>query len=161
VGLYGYSAVKVLAPAFYALDEARVPVLGSILGMLANLALNLTLYPALGYRGVALGTSLAATVNFAVLAIAWKRLHGGLGAEGLYRHLARVGVAAGVLALVAWGTASGLARVLPAHGIARQLPLALVPIAVAGAAYVGAARLLGLRELGDALRALKRRRARR
>jgi putative peptidoglycan lipid II flippase len=161
VGLYGYSAVKVLAPAFYALDQARVPVLGSILGMIANVALNVTLYPVLGYRGVALGTSLAATANFAVLAIAWKRLHGGLGGEGIYRHLARVAIAAGVLALVAWGTASGLARVLPERGLARQLALALLPIAVAGAAYLAAARLLGLRELDDVLRAVKRRTGRR
>ena len=40
--------------------------------MAANVGLNFTLYPVLGYRGVALGTSLAATVNFAVLAGAWR-----------------------------------------------------------------------------------------
>jgi putative peptidoglycan lipid II flippase len=161
VGLYGYSAVKVLAPAFYALDEARVPVLGSIAGMVANLALNLLLYPVWGYKSVALATSLAATVNFAVLAIAWKRLHGGLGGEGIYRHLARVAIAAAVLALVAAGTASALARVLPPHGLARQLALALVPIALAAAAYLGAARVLRLRELDDVLRVVKRRAGRR
>ncbi|HET9594906.1 MAG TPA: murein biosynthesis integral membrane protein MurJ, partial [Anaeromyxobacteraceae bacterium] len=93
IGLYGYSAVKVFAPAFYALDEARVPVLGSILGMASNVALNLALYPVLGYRGVALGTSVAVMVNFAVLALAWRRRHGGLGASGVGRQLARVAAA--------------------------------------------------------------------
>jgi putative peptidoglycan lipid II flippase len=161
VGLYGYSAVKVFAPAFYALDEARVPVLGSIAGMVANLALNVLLYPVWGYKAVALATSIAATVNFAVLAVAWKRLHGGLGGEGIYRHLARVGVAAGVLALVAGGTASALARVLPVHGLARQLALALVPIALAAVAYFAMARVLRLRELDDVLRVLTRRSGRR
>jgi putative peptidoglycan lipid II flippase len=161
IGLYGYSAVKVFAPAFYALDESRVPVIGSILGMVANVALNVTLYPVLGYFGVALGTSLAATVNFGVLAGWWRHRHGGLGGEGIYRHLGRVAVAAAVLGAVAWASARGLAHVLPARGLGRQLALALVPIALAGAAYLTAARALGLREVDALLGALRRRAGRR
>jgi putative peptidoglycan lipid II flippase len=166
LGLYGYSAVKVFAPAFYALDEARVPVLGSILGMVSNVMLNVTLYPVLGYRGVALGTSLAAWANFAVLAIAWKLRRGGLGGEGgglggegIYRQLVRVCAAAGVMAAVAWGTAHLLAEWLPAHGLAGHALFALVPIAAGAVAYFAAARLLGIRELGEVGEALRRRRA--
>ncbi len=158
LGLYGYSAVKVFAPAFYALDEARVPVLGSILGMVSNLVLNVALYPVLGYRGVALGTSLAASVNFAVLAIAWRRLHGGLGGAGIYRQLLRVTAASVVLAVVAWGSMRLLAGALPPSGLARQAALALVPIALAAPAYFVAARFLGIRELDEVLRVLRRRR---
>ena len=33
LGLYGYSGVKVFAPAFYAFDQVRVPVLASFAGM--------------------------------------------------------------------------------------------------------------------------------
>jgi putative peptidoglycan lipid II flippase len=157
IGLYAYSGVKVFAPAFYALEEARVPVIGSVLGMASNVVLNVTLYPVLGFRGVALGTSLAAMTNFAVLAFSWKRLHGGLGDQGIYRHLARVLAASAVLAAVAWGSARALSRILPAHGLAGQVALALVPIAVAGPAYLAAARALGLREVGDLLAALRRR----
>jgi putative peptidoglycan lipid II flippase len=158
VGLYAYSGVKVFAPAFYALDEARVPVLGSFLGMAANVLLNVTLYPRFGYRGVALGTSIAATVNFAVLAIAWKLRYGGLGRAGIYRQLLRVLLATVLLGLVAWGAMHGLGFVLPHGGLARQLALALVPIALAGAAYLVAARLLGVAELHEIVSAMARRR---
>ena len=105
VGLYGYSAVKVFAPAFYALDEVRVPVIGSIVGMASNVVLVLSLHPVLGFRGIALGTALAATANFAVLAVAWKWRHGGLGAAGIYRQLARTLAAAAVMvgAILAMG----------------------------------------------------------
>jgi putative peptidoglycan lipid II flippase len=158
IGLYGYSAVKVFAPAFYALDQARIPVLGSVLGMVANVVLNVTLYPVLGYRGVALGTSLAATVNFAVLAIAWKRLHGGLGGAGIYRQLLRVALASVVVAAVAWGALRGVSAIAPGHGFGRQLARALVPIVAAVPAYFVAARALGVRELDEVLKALRRRR---
>jgi putative peptidoglycan lipid II flippase len=160
IGLYAYSAVKVFAPAWYALDNARVPVIGSVLGMVANVALNVTLYPVLGYRGVALGTSLAAGANFAVLAFAWKKRHGALAEAGLVRHLARVLAAAGVLALVAWGTARGLAPLLPAHGLLRQLALALIPVATGGLAYLAAAKALRIPELDELVGVLRRRRAR-
>jgi putative peptidoglycan lipid II flippase len=158
VGLYGYSAVKVFAPAFYALDEARVPVLGSFVGMASNVALVLLLHPLLGFRGIALGTALAATANFAVLAVSWKVRHGGLGEAGIYRQLARTLLAAGVMVGVVLATKALLAPRLPASGVARQAPLALVPIALGAASYFAAARVLGIRELGDVASALRRRR---
>ncbi|MGA8890294.1 MAG: murein biosynthesis integral membrane protein MurJ, partial [Anaeromyxobacteraceae bacterium] len=97
IGLYGYSAVKVFAPAFYALDQARIPVIGSVVGMASNVVLVLLLHPVLGFRGIALGTALAATANFAVLATAWKWRHGGMGNAGVYRQLARTLLASAVM----------------------------------------------------------------
>jgi putative peptidoglycan lipid II flippase len=158
LGLYAYSGVKVLAPAFYALDDTRLPVVGSVLGMAANVALNAALFPVLGYRGVALGTSLAAAANFAVLALAWRR-HGGLRGARLVPHLARVLAACVPLALAAWGAWRGLDRLLPAGGLARQLAVGLGPVAAGAAAYLAAARALGIRELDELVAALRRRRA--
>jgi putative peptidoglycan lipid II flippase len=149
--------VKVFAPAFYALDQARVPVVGSVCGMISNLVLNLALYPVLGYRGVALGTSLAATVNFAVLGVAWKRRHGGLGDSGVVRQLGRVIVASAVLGVVAWASHRAVSTLVPHPGVPGQLARALVPIAVAGAAYVVTARRLRIEELDELLGALRRR----
>jgi putative peptidoglycan lipid II flippase len=158
LGLYAYSGVKVLAPAFYALDRARVPVIGSILGMATNVVLNLALYPVLGFRGVALGTSLAAGANFLVLLVAWRRTQGGLGGTGVVAQLGRVLVASAVLALVAWGTAAALAAVVPGHGLGRQAVVGLGPVVAGAAAYFAMARLLGIAELGELAAALRRRR---
>jgi putative peptidoglycan lipid II flippase len=161
IGLHAYSGVKVLAPAFYALDAARVPVLGSVLGMVSNVALNLALYPVLGYRGVALGTSLAAGANFAVLAIAWRRRYGGLAGSGIVGQLARVLLAALALGLAAWAAERGIAWLLPpAKGLGRQLALAFGPIAAGGLAYLAAARALRIRELDEVVGVLRRRRSR-
>ena len=157
LGLYAYSAVKVMAPAFYALDQARVPVLGSVLGMVANVALNVTLWPVLGFRGVALGTSLAAGVNLAVLLFAWRRTHGGLGGSGLLRQLGQVVAASAVLAAAAFGASAWLEGALPGPGLWRQAVRGLGPVLVGAAVYFGVARLLRIPEL-DELRATLRRR---
>jgi putative peptidoglycan lipid II flippase len=160
IGLYAYSGVKVFAPAFYALDEARVPVAGSVVGMVANVALNATLYPVLGYRGVALGTSLAAIANFTVLAVAWRRRHGGLGGSGLVPQLLRVAAATAVLALAAWGAHALLAAAVPWRGLVRALVLGLAPVAAGAIAYLAAARALRIVELDELVAALRRRRDR-
>lgn len=160
VGLYSYSAVKIFAPAFYALDRARVPLLASCLGMASNLALNLGLYPVLGLCGVAIGTSLAATVNFAVLAAAWRLRGGRLGGEGPLRQVGKVLLASGVMALAAFSSLRGLLHLVAARGLSRELTLSLGPVAIAALAYLGASRVLGVRELEEALVVLSRRRGR-
>ena len=153
LGLYGYSSVKVLAPAFYALDRARVPLLASFLGMAVNVSLNLALYPALGFRGVALGTSLAATVNFAVLAAAYRWQGGRLGG-GLLRQGARVLLASLAMAIVALGALLALRPLLAGRGLPGALGLALGPVLVAALAYFALAHLLGLEEVPRLLGAL-------
>ena len=160
VGLYAYSAVKVMAPAFYALDRARVPVIASVVGMVGNVAIIVALYPVLGFRGVALGTSLAAGANLAVLLVAWRREFGGLGGVGLVPQLWRVLLASAVLALVARGAAMGIATAWPGGGLRHQLVVGLAPVVLGAAAYFAVARLLGIAELGELGAALRRRRAR-
>jgi putative peptidoglycan lipid II flippase len=161
IGLYAYSGVKVFAPAFYALDAARVPLLGSVLGMSANLVLNITLYPVLGYRGVALGTSLAATANFAVLVIAWRRRFGGLGSTGVVPQLLKVLAASGVLAGGCWAARRALAPFVGGSDtLLRQGVGALVPIAVGAALYFAVTRLLRVDEVGELATLARRRRSR-
>src|SRR6185369_15555111 len=77
VGLVSYAAIKVVAPAFYALKRTRVPVIASVAAVAANLVWNALTFRTFGHVGLALGTSLAATVNVAVLLIAFQRgVHG-------------------------------------------------------------------------------------
>jgi len=66
-GLVGYSAVKLLSPAFYALRDSRTPVIVSGASVLMNVVLNITLVDSMGYRGLALGTASAALFNAGAL----------------------------------------------------------------------------------------------
>lgn len=68
IGLFAYSAVKVIVPTFYALGDTRAPVLAGAAAVLAKIAVNLLLIWHLGHLGLALGTALAATLNYGLLA---------------------------------------------------------------------------------------------
>ncbi|MBP7147891.1 MAG: murein biosynthesis integral membrane protein MurJ [Acidobacteria bacterium] len=157
VGLFAYSSVKSLAPAFYAVGRAGVPLGASVAAVAANIALNVALFPVLGFRGLALGTSVAALVNFAVLALAFQRSYGGLADRGLAAALGRMTLAAGLMALVAFGANVALERLVGTAGLAARLAGTLGPIALGAAAYAGLCRFAGVGEIADLLGGLRRR----
>lgn len=80
VGLVAYSGIKVVAPAFYALDQRNLPMFVSFFSIATNYFLNqfFTFYLGFGHRGLALSTSLVAVINFLVLYWLMLRKEGGL-----------------------------------------------------------------------------------
>src|SRR2546421_1400710 len=100
IGLVGYSAVKVLAPAFYALDKRNLPMVVSLFSIGLNAALNwfFTFRLELGHRGLALSTSLVALTNFIILYVMMRRYIGRLETGEMLRTLAKLFVAGALLA---------------------------------------------------------------
>ncbi|HUV31184.1 MAG TPA: murein biosynthesis integral membrane protein MurJ [Acidobacteriota bacterium] len=66
-GLIGFAAVRVTAPVYYALGDARLPTRISVLSVLVNMALYYPMIKLLGFAGLAAATSLAALLNFGLL----------------------------------------------------------------------------------------------
>lgn len=99
-GLLSFMFIKVLAPGYYARQDTKTPVKIGIKAMVANMAFNLMLAPYFGYVGLAIATTLSATLN------AWMLYHG-LKKAGIYElsrgtkiFIAKLILAAGVMALV-------------------------------------------------------------
>ena len=78
IGLIGYSIVRIISPTFYAVGRSRVPVMVSAGSVIVNIILNVSLVRVLGYRGLALGTSITAILNASVPAVASDRLSRGI-----------------------------------------------------------------------------------
>jgi putative peptidoglycan lipid II flippase len=157
VGLVAYTGVKVLAPAFYALGSARIPLVGTILAVLTNVTVMVVGFPILSYRAVALGTGLGSLVNAAVLFLVFERRVGGLRGAGLGLRLVKVVVAALVMAALAGVVAGQLARLVGTHGLLAQATVGLVPVVVGVAVYEGLALALGIPEARTILRLFGRR----
>jgi putative peptidoglycan lipid II flippase len=68
LGLAGHATIEIVSRVFYARHDTRTPVLAAVLGVGVNLAASLILMrTGLGYRGLALATSLAALVEATML----------------------------------------------------------------------------------------------
>jgi putative peptidoglycan lipid II flippase len=104
IGLAAYSAVKVLAPAFYALDRRYLPMMVSILSIITNVVLNwfFMFKVGLGHRGLALSTSLVALTNFLLLYIMMRKYVGSLETGALLGLLGKLAIPLALLAGICW-----------------------------------------------------------
>jgi putative peptidoglycan lipid II flippase len=158
VGLAGYSVVRILSPTFYALNDARTPVIVSVATILANIALNLVLVRILGYKGLAVGTSLSALLNGGLLLILLQRRLGGLDGARVWSVFARTAIASLLMGVAARATYVALATWLPGHTLALQLIRVAGAIASGVLILVASAHVLGIREFHDLLALATRRR---
>jgi putative peptidoglycan lipid II flippase len=150
-GIIGYSIVKIASPTFYAFGNARTPLVVSIITIAVNLILNITLFPIISYRGLALGTSLAATVNATLLLVFLSRRIGGIDGRRVAVTLAKILVASIAMGAAAYFTESWLAAGTPAGGVAIRLMRVFGAIA-AGVATLGVvAWMLHIAELREAV----------
>ncbi|MGE5127478.1 MAG: murein biosynthesis integral membrane protein MurJ [Betaproteobacteria bacterium] len=145
-GLVGYTGVKVLAPAFYALGRSRVPLFGSALAVATNLTIVSLGYHRFGYRAIAIGTATGSLLNAAFLVASFERLVGGLRGQGLARPLARMLASAAVMGALAWAAADRLELWLGARSLLARLVTCLVPVAVGVLVYGALTRLLRVGE---------------
>ena len=77
VGLFAYAANKVMVPVFYATGNICYPVIGSFLGVAANLAVINLVIATMGHRGIAFSTFCAMMLNFVFLSVVlYRKLHG-------------------------------------------------------------------------------------
>ena len=146
LGLFAYSAVKVMVPVFYALNSTRYPVMGSFLAVAANiLFIVLTIGP-FQHRAIALATSCSMTLNFLFLGLILSRKLEGFTLRPLLLGGGKIVLATLVMAAAVWGLAKWLAPWL--HGaLLPQLAGVLGIIGTAGVVYYLTLLALKLPEL--------------
>jgi putative peptidoglycan lipid II flippase len=104
LALFSYSAVKILVPAFYALEDTHTPVRASLTTVAVKIAINFVLIIPLGFLGLALATTLASWLSFGLLAAKMARRTGArLALRDLepYLRIAAAALIMGAVALMA------------------------------------------------------------
>jgi putative peptidoglycan lipid II flippase len=142
-GLFAYSSVKIIVPVFYALSDPRIPVLSSLCAVAGNLAISLSTYKSMGFKGLALGTTTAAVINFLFLFLAFGKKYGGVKGHGVGTSFLKVLAASGVMGLALWGVLKWdvVARLAGGTlGVRLALMLGLVVLGIA--VFFGAALLV-------------------
>lgn len=66
-GLLSFMMVKILAPGYYARQDTRTPVKFGMIAMVSNMVLNIIFAIPYGYVGLAIATSISATLNAGLL----------------------------------------------------------------------------------------------
>jgi len=157
IGLVGYSIVRIASPVFYALGQNRTPVMVSVATVLANALLNVWLVKVMGYRGLALGTSIAALLNAALLMFFLRRRLDGIEGGRVARSLVRITLASALMGIAAVAADMAAGAWLPGDGLLRQIIRLAATIGVALGVLSGAAYVLRIREFRDVVTLVARR----
>ena len=153
-GLIGYSAVKIIAPTFYALRDSRTPVLISVGTMIFNITINMILVRVIGYKGLALGTSIAALLNASVLFWLLRNRLGGLEGMLIGRTLLKTLIASAIMGLTAAVVSQQLELLFPGTDFVLQLIRILITIASGLISLGVTARILKIQELNGVVHLL-------
>ena len=150
-GLVGYAAVKIVSPTFYALRDSRTPVIVSAAAVAVNIALNLLLVRAMGFRGLAVGTTIAAIVHAAILLWLLRGRVGVIGG-GNVRVFALITIASIAMGAAAWGSQHVLESIVAGRSTIVRALRVFTSIGVGLATLVAAAHLLHIDEFKEAVR---------
>jgi putative peptidoglycan lipid II flippase len=147
-GLAGYSALKTLAPAFYALDDARTPMLVSIASIAVNFAASygMVKWAGIGHAGLALSTATVAVFGAVVLLTMLQRRLGSIGIRKLAASAGKISAAAALMGLVC-----KLSSMVVHASMGARNHVALVDVAISiplgAAVFLAAARIWRVEEL--------------
>ena len=162
-GLVGYAGIKVLAPAFNALNRPRIPMNVSFLSIGVNLTLNFAFTYLLGWkhRGLAFTTAAVAALNFVLLYVAMRRLAGRLEGGAMLRSLSRLALPAAGLAAVCLAADATLLGDFARWGLITKIAVLGGIIALSGGLFFVSCQLLGVPEMREAVDLVKRKLRRR
>lgn len=139
VGLVPYSLIKIIAPSYYSVDRARVPLVASVAAVSVNITFNALTYRVLDAPGLALGTAVGAITNYAVLRGAYASRVSPLPREQNVRRVLALLLGNAALAVVLWGCWSGYLALVPTRdGVAPWLGRLQLAAAVVGTITAGA-----------------------
>ena len=143
-GLLSFMFIKVLAPGFYARQDTKTPVKIAIKAMVANMAFNLMLAPFFGYVGLAIATTLSATLNAMMLYHGLKSANVFQLSAKTWWFFARLIIAAVVMALIVNYLSPNFNTWL-AYDFIMQVTQLLICITCGVVSYVICLILLGVR----------------
>jgi putative peptidoglycan lipid II flippase len=154
VGLTFNGTMLMLNRAFFSLQNAWIPTAVALGNLILNAALDAALYR-VGIWGIPLATSIVNIAGTVALLVLLRRRLGRLQGRQTMDAYLRTAVAAALAAGVAYGTWYGLDNLL-GRSLGAQIASVGLGVTLAGAAFLGAARILRIQEL-DALLSLLRR----
>jgi len=158
LGLCAYAALKILSPAFYAIDHRRTPMLVSFVSIGLNFGLNwyFAFVLKLGIWGLGIATGCVATFNFLVLYALMRRATGQLETGKLFVTFAKLALPTALLCAVCWYAGQSFLTGWAALPLWQQAMRLTVTIGCAGAVFFLGAMLCRVEEVSALTDVVKR-----
>lgn len=157
LGLPGFVMIKALQPGFYAREDTKTPMRFTIVSVVVNSVLAISLFPIIAERGIATAEAAAGWINTILLFFTlWKR--GDLAWEWSFaRRTLMLLIATAIMgASLTYAMPYAAPWLTPGSGLLHQLAALFGLIGIAMIIYFGVAFLIGGADFGMIRRNLKR-----
>lgn len=157
VGIFAWAGQAIVARGFFAMQDTLTPVVLGTVVTAIFVPLNYVLMRLMGAGGLALATSVAATIHLVLLTVCLRRRLNGLEGRRVFRSLAKVCAATAAMGAACVGVSAGAGRLMDVqtkHGSALEVLAAMV---AASAVYVVLLKLFRTEELEYVWNAIGRR----
>ena len=156
-------ALKVLSPAFYAIDRRKTPMMVSFFSIGLNFGLNWWFAFKLhwGIWGLGIATGCVATINFTILYFLMRRETAHLETRELFKTLGKLVLPSVLLVGVCYGAQITILSDWSSYALWLRAAMLLGTIGVAGAVFFGTAALLRVDEMSELIALVQRKLARR
>lgn len=161
IGLTGYAAIKVLSPAFYAMNDAKTPMIIALASIVVNSLASyffrewLSAY-GYGHVGVALATSIVALVNFFALVLLMRKKIKRLNGREIISAFMRIALASAIMSAVCWFSYHFLHQQFGGKGFLYKAIECFVPIGLGGITFLLIAKILKVNEIDKIYNAFAR-----
>lgn len=156
-GLISFAGVRVSVTGFFAAKDTRTPVIVSACSMGLNILLNFVLVGPLGYRGLALGSTIAFTANFVAIYVLLGKKYGNLWDGPFITAILRVAIATAAMGAVAYVSLVQTAALFDSGDLAARFATVVIPVTAAGIAYATMCLALRIEEFTDFAGVFRRR----
>jgi putative peptidoglycan lipid II flippase len=157
LGLWAVGGLRVTAPAFYAMQDTKTPVVVAFFAFLLNAALGFVLgfTLKLEHTGLALANSASSVFNFLTLIYLLERRTGDLKARTIFLFCLKMIVVSGVMAGAAWAI-STYADWTGSDFSVKKIAVLALSICASGTLFIILTRILKIEEAGFLLNLIRR-----
>ena len=156
LGLLCFAWVKIAVAGFYAVQDTRTPVKIAVGSVILNIALILILSRPMGYRGLALATTLSYSANFLALFTLLCRRYGRLWDRALLSALGRVTLASVMMGVILFYAYNGIERFFPVSSLFSRVTCVGYALATGAVAYAAFCAILRVPDVKVFASVLKR-----
>lgn len=101
-GLWAFAGVRIMAQAFYSLQDTKTPVKIAASAVVINIFLSIILMGPLAHGGLALAASISAAFNLGMLAVSLRRKIGRMDGRRIVLSLIRIVPSSAAMASIGW-----------------------------------------------------------
>ena len=156
LGLWAFSAVRIVVSTFYAMQDTRTPVKTATVSIAANVLFGVILMGPMKHCGLALGTTLASTLNVVLLVTVLRRRLGGIRWRIIFSSCGKTLIASGGMAAMVMLTLRLFTTGQEQLGGLTLLATVCTTVVVGIAAFCLAAQWLNIPEWHKMVRLLNR-----